>query len=136
MSNDDAAQDQEVQAPENAAQAEGQRQTSTLRLRYDKAETNYANIAIVTSMPEEVIMNFGVNAMPPTPQREVNIEISQRVIMNYASAKRLAITLGNIIQRYEAARGVINVQPPSQPSPQPAPAPARGPEAESASGDN
>lgn len=111
------AKDEKNEEPQAQAGATGQgdeQQRSTLRLRYDKAETSYANIAIVTSMPEEVVMNFGVNAMPPTPQREVNIEISNRLIMNYASAKRLAITLGNVIQRYEAANGVINVQTPQQ----------------------
>lgn len=107
MAKDDSAQGQQPQTMDVPV---GDQQKSTLRLRYDRADTHYANIAIVTSMPEELVINFGLNAMPPTPQREVNIEVSNRVVLNYASAKRLAITLGNVIQRYEAAHGVINVQ--------------------------
>jgi len=99
-------------------QQQQQGQQNVLRLRYDKANTAYANLAVVTTTPEEVIMNFGVNAMPPSQEKEINIEISDRIIMTYSSAKRLAITLGNIIQRYEQAHGVINLggPPPAAPA--------------------
>ena len=83
-----------------------------LNLRYDRAQTSYANLAVLTSTREEVILNFGVNVNPPTPQREVNVDVTSRIIMTYPSAKRLAITLGNVIQRYEARHGVIDVTPP------------------------
>lgn len=96
--------------PEETKKPEGGQ--NVLRLRYDKTNTAYANLAVVTTTPEEVIMNFGVNAMPPSQQKEINIEISDRVIMTYSSAKRLAITLGNIIQRFEQSHGVINLGTP------------------------
>jgi hypothetical protein len=88
-----------------------QENRGTLRLRQENAKTSYANMTLVTTTPEEVILNFGINTMPPNEQREINVEISDRIILNYPSAKRLAIALGNLIQRYEAARGVINLQP-------------------------
>lgn len=83
----------------------------TLNLRYSEAQASYANIAVLTATREEVIMNFGINAAPPTPDRQVNVEITNRIIMSYPSAKRLAITLGNVVQRYESAHGVIQVAP-------------------------
>ena len=89
----------------------GEQQRGTLNLRYDKTVTAYANIAVLTSTPEEVVLNFGTNITPPTPQREVNAEISDRIIMTYPSAKRLAVTLGNLINRYEARHGLIDVTP-------------------------
>jgi len=111
--------------PDDKTPEQPQAQQNTLRLRYDKATTAYANLAVVTTTPEEVIMNFGINAMPPSQEKEINIEISDRIVMTYASAKRLAITLGNIIQRFEGANGVINLGPQT-----PAQVPAQAPDAE------
>ena len=91
--------------------AAADQQRGTLNLRYDRTATSYANIAVLTSTPEEVVLNFGTNITPPTPQREVNAEISNRIIMTYPSAKRLAVTLGNVIKRYEARHGIIDVTP-------------------------
>ena len=126
-----------------------QDQRAMLRLRYDNAETNYANFFIVNNRPEEVILNMGVNVMPPQQrpgeQPELNVEITNRLILSYTSAKRLAITLGNVIQAFENVNGVIDINPrapaggpapgqpapaPGQPAPapgQPAPAPAEAP---------
>ena len=96
------------QAPQTQPAEGDQEGRGVLRLRQDRADTTYANLTLVTTTPEEVVVNFGVSVMPPTPNREVNAEVTDRVIMTYASAKRLAITLGNVIQRYEAAKGVID----------------------------
>ncbi len=105
----------ENKPPENQT-SPTEEERKVVRLRYERAVTGYANLAFVTSTPEEVVMHFGVNVMPPNPQREVNVEISNRVIMTYASAKRLALMLGNVIRRYEEAHGAIDVGP--QPIPE------------------
>ena len=99
------------------AQPDDQQARSTLNLRQDRAETHYANLAMLTSTPEEVVMHFGLNISPPTQERQVNAEITTRVVMSYASAKRLALTLGNVIQRYESQRGVIDVGRAAAPAP-------------------
>ena len=83
---------------------------ATLRLRYDRAETSYANVVFVTSMPAEVILNFGLNAMPPVRQREINVEVADRVVLSYPTAKRLAVMLGNVVKRYEDAHGTIEIR--------------------------
>ena len=56
-------------------------------------------MALVTTTPEEVVLNFGISAVPPTPEREVVVDINNRVILSFTSAKRLALTLGSIISR-------------------------------------
>ncbi len=94
--------------------AAGQGERPSVNLRLEGADLNYANVAVVTSTPEEVILNFGMNAVPPTPERQVVVQITDRIILSYPSAKRLAITLGNIIRRYEEARGVIRLPQPPQ----------------------
>ena len=105
-----------AEAPKQPEQAQDNR--GVLRLRYDHAATNYSNFTLVAGQPEEVVVNFGISANPPRQQNEVEIEVTSRILMSYPSAKRLAISLGNIIQRFEQTHGVINIQP--QQSAQPA----------------
>jgi len=95
-------------------QTEGRaEERGTVRLRQEGAQTGFANVALVTGTPEEIILNFGLNVMPPNQQGGVEIQLTQRMVMTYPCAKRLGIMLGNIIQRYESAHGVIDIgQPP------------------------
>ncbi len=95
----------------------GGKRTGVLNLRAQGAKTSYANLAVLTTTREEVVMHFGINVNPPTSEGEVNVEVTDRIIMSYPAAKRLAITLGNLIQRYESKQGVIDVgrQPPVAP---------------------
>ena len=104
-------EDQTGNVPAGAQGAGGQQQAATLRVNDTNATTSYSNFAIVTSTPEEAVVNFGINLMIPNQEKEVRVDISNRVVMGYASAKRLAITLSNLIQRYEAANGVIDINP-------------------------
>jgi len=99
-----AEETSENQQSNGAQQAQ---QRTSMRFSYEGVPLNYANLALVMGMPEEVVLNFGLNAAPPTAEREVNVQINNRVIMSYPSAKRLALTLGNVISRYEEAHGVI-----------------------------
>lgn len=65
----------------------------------------YANFCRVTGTPEELILDFGLNAQPmgvPT-----GIDIKQRLVVNYFTAKRLFQALGMSIQRHENAFGVL-----------------------------
>jgi hypothetical protein len=65
----------------------------------------YANFCRVTGTPEELILDFGLNAQPlgaPT-----QIEIKQRLVVNYFTAKRILHALGLSIQRHESAFGVL-----------------------------
>jgi hypothetical protein len=98
-------EDTDARSPENA----NEERRGVLNLRTQGSTTTYANIAVVTTTPEEVVISFGINVNPPGPQREVNVEILNRTIMTYPSAKRLALTLSNVLQRYEARRGPIDV---------------------------
>ena len=81
-----------------------------MRLRFDKTETTYSNMNVITTTPEEVVVNFGISIAPPGAGREVQVEVPARVIMSYAAAKRLALNLSNVIQRYENAHGEVKVR--------------------------
>lgn len=64
----------------------------------------YANMCRVSSTPEEVILDLALNPNPVgnTPQR---LKVTQRVILNHYTAKRLAALLTATVQRHEQAFG-------------------------------
>jgi hypothetical protein len=71
-----------------------------------KALASYANFCRVTGTPEELIVDFGLSKNPMGPPGE-KIEITQRLIMNFYTAKRLLGVLQMAIQRHEQTFGVL-----------------------------
>jgi hypothetical protein len=71
-----------------------------------KAVACYANFCRVTGTPEELIIDFALNSqaygIPTEP-----IQISQRIITNFYTAKRMLHALMLTVQRHEAAFGVL-----------------------------
>jgi hypothetical protein len=66
----------------------------------------YANFCRVTGTPEELILDFGLNAQPfgvPTQP----VEVKQRIVTNYYTAKRMLQALHMSVQRHEQAFGVL-----------------------------
>src|SRR5579885_3054683 len=84
-----------------------QQQVQTEVVLNDKtANVAYANFARVTATPEEVIIDLALNPNPfQVGKQEVNV--SQRLIMNFYTAKRLLSALGMTLQRHEGTFGVI-----------------------------
>lgn len=67
---------------------------------------SYANFCRVTGSPEELIIDFGLNPQPigvPT----VPIKLTQRIVTNFYTAKRLLAALQVAVQRHEMAFGVL-----------------------------
>ena len=68
----------------------------------------YANFARVTFMPEELILDFGLNTqLAPNPNEPV--KLTHRIVVNYFTAKRLFQLLGATIQQYEQTYGVLEI---------------------------
>lgn len=70
------------------------------------AVASYANFCRVTGTPEELIIDFGLNPQPfgvPTQP----IPVTQRLITNFYTAKRMLHALTLTIQRHEATFGVL-----------------------------
>lgn len=86
---------------EAAAQQQG-----ALEIDDSKALPFYANFFRVHSMPEEVIFDFGMS-LPPTGSTPRPIQVTQRVALNFYSAKRMLHALQLTIQRYEATFGPL-----------------------------
>lgn len=72
------------------------------------ASCSYANFCRVTGTPEELIIDFGLNAQPFGVPTEP-VVITQRLVTNYYTAKRLLHALHLSVQRHEQAFGVLEV---------------------------
>jgi hypothetical protein len=66
----------------------------------------YANFCRVTGTPEELILDFGLNAQPFGVPSEP-VEVKQRIVTNYYTAKRMLQALHMSVQRHEQAFGVL-----------------------------
>lgn len=77
-----------------------------VRVDDSKVVATYSNFCRVTGTPEELIIDFGLNPQPYGVPTEP-IAVSQRIVTNYYTAKRLAHALQLTLQRHEAAFGVL-----------------------------
>lgn len=102
-------------APVAAQPPQGEGQQVRLAIDERKMNTNYANAFRANATAEEVLLDFGVNVSNPSGgekaqnQPDVVFMINDRVILNYFSAKRLAITLGQIIRAHEEKYGELEL---------------------------
>jgi hypothetical protein len=70
------------------------------------AISSYANFCRVTGTPEELIIDFGLNPQPvgfPTQP----VAVTQRIVTNFYTAKRLLHALHLTVQRHEQAFGTL-----------------------------
>ncbi len=70
------------------------------------ATATYSNFCRVTGSPEELIVDFGLNPQPVGVPK-APIAVTQRVVMNYYTAKRLLHALSLSVQRHESVFGVL-----------------------------
>jgi len=68
---------------EDAAKAKEQAQAQT-RLKWDDSnmKSSYANVCNVTSTREEVVMLFGINQAWNRGQKEVTIQLTDRIVIS------------------------------------------------------
>jgi Protein of unknown function (DUF3467) len=87
-------------------------------------KTLYSNAYRIHATADEVIIDLGFNMPDPNPQRPggqaqpaLLLKITDRVIMSYVNAKRLALSLGALVKRYEQQFGELPTQPGQRPPP-------------------
>jgi len=93
------------------ANTDPQRREVTLRFDESGMESAYANTIRSSSTLDEVILDFGMNMPVPGRQNEVVFKVRQQVILNWRGAKRLALTLSNLVRQHEERFGEIELQP-------------------------
>lgn len=87
-------QDKKVQGP-------------TIRWDDSKMTSTYANVCNVSSTREEITLLYGLNQAWNAQQKQLTIELSDRIILNPYAAKRMANLLNNVIAQYEERFGEI-----------------------------
>ena len=95
-----------MSTPEKAAISPPQgQQQKAVEVDDTKAICSYANFCRVTGTPEELIIDFGLNDQPFSTTEPVRV--TQRLVTNYYTAKRLLHALHLTINRHEATFGVL-----------------------------
>lgn len=113
-----------LESDDSTIEGQAQQQTGQqqVRLRIDQRDmhTSYANAFRTNATAEELIVDFGLNQLVGAQRQsgqtgsdeatgEIVFQLSNRVIMNYYSAKRLVLSLGGLITRYEEQFGELKL---------------------------
>ena len=83
-----------------------QQQRQQIPIDDSKAMALYANFCRVTGTPEELIIDFGLNPQPFGVPSEP-VAITQRIVTNYYTAKRMLYALHLTVQRHEQTFGAL-----------------------------
>ena len=83
-----------------------------LKIRWDSANMRsvYANVCNVAGTREEIVLLFGMNQAWHSGQKEVTIQLADRIVMSPFVAKRLTTLLNNVIRDYESKFGSLEVE--------------------------
>ena len=88
-------------------QAKAKAESPSIRWDDSKMRSVYANVCNVSSTQEEVTLLFGTNQAWRSGQKEVAIELSDRVIVSPYAAKRLSRLLSGVVAEYEKRFGEL-----------------------------
>ena len=99
---------QEGEGSQGSSASRGQ-----VRVRWDdsKMANTYANVCNVSSTREEVTLLFGTNQTWHTGQKELTVQLSNRIIVNPFAAKRLSLLLASVVAEYEKRFGEVKIDP-------------------------
>lgn len=89
-----------------AVPAEGQQMQQQVQVDDTGLQPMYTNFCRVTGTPEEIILDFGLNA-EPFGRSAGAIKLSQRMVCNFYTAKRLLMALTVAVRRHEETFGVL-----------------------------
>jgi len=100
------------------ADQQPQQQQVQLQINDAQMTTTYANTIRTSTTMDEVVLDFGINMPAPTPDNRpmLRFDVSNRVVMNWKGAKRLAISLGQVIRQFEQSNGEISLEQPQRPA--------------------
>ncbi len=102
------AADKPAAAPAAANPAEQAQTQQPVQVQVEDANALalYANFCRVTGSPEELIIDFGLNPQPIGVPKDP-IQVKQRIIVNFFTAKRLLAALQMSVARHESVFGVL-----------------------------
>ena len=85
--------------------------TAGMKIKWDDSnmKSSYANVCNVTSTREEVVILFGMNQAWNRGQKEVTIQLTDRIVISPYAAKRMSLLLANVVAEYEKRFGTLNI---------------------------
>jgi hypothetical protein len=102
-----SVQNDSVQSPDtNKTETDNPNPASQVKFDDSRVSASYANFCRVTGTPEELIIDFGLNPQPVGIPTEP-IVVSEKIVTNFYTAKRLLFALQTTIQRHEQVFGVL-----------------------------
>ncbi|PLX90216.1 MAG: DUF3467 domain-containing protein [Desulfuromonas sp.] len=97
-----------------AAEQSTEESQTTIRWDGSKMRNTYANVCNVSSTREEVTLLFGTNQNWHAGQKELTVELSDRITLNPYAAKRMAVLLMNTMTEYEKRFGELKLELPEK----------------------
>ena len=95
-------------ANDNSGASSRQQVPQEFRFDDSKVTATYANFCRVTGTPEELIIDFSLNPQPVGVPAQP-IVVTNRIVTNFYTAKRMLLALQTTIMRHEQAFGVVEV---------------------------
>jgi Protein of unknown function (DUF3467) len=104
------AKEREIEAATvgNTATVAGQ-----VKVRWDDTNmrSTYANVCNVAGTREEIVFLFGMNQAWHSGQKEVTVQLAERIVLSPFAAKRLSLLLSNVVRDYETRYGALDAEP-------------------------
>jgi hypothetical protein len=69
----------------------------------------YSNATNVAGGREEIVLLFGMNQAWHSGQKEIKVQLSDRIILSPFAAKRLSVLLNNVLRDYESRYGKLEI---------------------------
>jgi len=82
----------------------------TIKWDDSNMKSSYANVCNVASTREEVVLLFGINQAWHGGQKQVTVQLTDRLILSPFAAKRLSMLLANVLREHEARFGPVPVE--------------------------
>jgi len=86
----------------------------TVQFDVSNLQSSYANVCNVSSTREEVVLAFGVNNVWERAQANIQVQLTNRIVLNPYAAKRLAAVLNRVVSEYESTFGALRDETRSQ----------------------
>ncbi len=82
------------------------------KIRWDDSNMRniYSNVCNVAGTREEIVLLFGMNQAWHSGQKEVTVQLADRIVLSPFVAKRLSALLNSVIRDYESKFGSLEVE--------------------------
>ena len=89
-----------------------QTRTGGLTVRWDDSgmRSSYANVCNVAGTREEIVLLFGVNQAWNSAQKELIVQLLEKLILSPFAAKRLNLLLTRVLREYESRYGQLHIE--------------------------